>query len=78
MSNEKQSKANGLWVKLVTLLLVILGYFARDEFETLKAAQATTEAKVVDIDKKLDVLSAKVGMGMAQAPSSKTTASNEP
>ena len=77
MPDQKQSRNNGLWVKLVTVLLITLGYFGRFEFESLKDQQAKTEAKVIDIDKKLDVLAAMVGIRVAENQN-KTTASNTP
>jgi len=60
MSMDKQSRANGLWLKLVSLLLTIIGVLAAMAWNDLKARQLSTETRVIAVEGKIDTLTQKV------------------
>lgn len=60
MTTDKQSRANGLWLKLVSLLLTIIGVLAGMAWNDLKARQLTTETNLAVVEHKIDTLTQKV------------------
>jgi len=57
---DKQSRANGLWLKLVVLLLTVVGFFCKQTLDRV----ARTEDKVNELQAQVAALSAKFDVTM--------------
>lgn len=68
MSDPKQSRANGLWLKIVVLLLAVIGFFGKRTLDAMDARQERTEQAVNEVKDKLDVLTDRVDSAIEDRP----------
>jgi len=59
---ERQSKFNGFMLKLMTVLVVLLGYLARQQFEQILTRIDRVEMKVDDVSGQVAVMADRLGL----------------
>ena len=71
MNADKQGKSNGLWIKLVAVLLTVIGFLCSHTLVGIENRQDRMESKLNDVDKKVGELA--VSLKMAEGDRAKVS-----